>query len=73
MVFLFKAGMLSGQFYLCALGNFVTAVVMAFLQRLGSGWNVGHLLFGAVSAVSFFFPGLKYYRQRKRGEAVAAT
>ncbi|HVK18366.1 MAG TPA: serine/threonine-protein kinase, partial [Fimbriiglobus sp.] len=73
MVFLFKAGTLSGQFYLYALGYFVTAVVMAFLQRLDPAWNVGHLLFGAMSAASFFFPGRQYYRQRKRGEAVATA
>jgi serine/threonine-protein kinase len=68
MVFLFKAGTLSGQFYLYALGYFLTAVAMAFLQRLEPGWNVGHLVFGAMSAASFFFPGRRYYRQRKRGE-----
>jgi serine/threonine-protein kinase len=27
--------------------------------------EVNVLLFGAVSALSFFVPGLKYYRQRK--------
>ena len=71
MVFLFKAGTLSGQFYLYALGYFVTAVVMAVLQRLDPVWNVGHLLFGTMSAASFFFPGRRYYRQRKRGEAAS--
>ena len=60
MVFVFKAGILSGQFYFYALLNFATAAVMAVLPRYGIG------LFGVVSAVSFFFPGLKYYRQRKR-------
>ena len=50
------------------LGYFVTAIVMAFLQRLEPQWNVGHLLFGTMSAASFFFPGLRYYRQRKRGK-----
>lgn len=63
MVFIFKAGTLSGQFYLSAFGYFATAVAMAVLP------GIGHLLFGTVSAVSFFVPGLKYYRQRKRGEA----
>ncbi len=72
MVFLFKAGTLSGQFYLYALGYFVTAIVMALLQRAGPGWNVGHLLFGVMSAASFFFPGLRYYRQRRRGLATTA-
>ncbi|MEO2089732.1 MAG: serine/threonine-protein kinase, partial [Gemmataceae bacterium] len=61
VVFAFKAGTLSGQFYLWALGYFATAVYMAALPQSG------HLVFGLVSAASFFVPGLKYYRQRKRG------
>jgi len=64
MVFVFKAGTLSGQFYLGAAAYFVTAGLMAAFPE------VGHLIFGVVSAVSFFVPGLKYYRQRKRGEAL---
>jgi len=28
--------------------------------------NYGPLLFGLVTAVCFFIPGLKYYRQRQR-------
>jgi hypothetical protein len=40
------------------------------LQR----WNipVGITLFGVVSAGCFFFPGLKYYRQRKANVATHA-
>ena len=63
VVFFVKAGTLSGQFYLAAGAYFVTALVMAVVPQ------VGHLVFGTVSAVTFFVPGLKYYRQRKRGEA----
>ena len=62
MVFFFKAGTLSGQFYLWVLAYFATAVAMAALP------GGGHLLFGVVSALSFFLPGLKYYRLRKRTE-----
>jgi eukaryotic-like serine/threonine-protein kinase len=62
MVFLFKAGTLSGQFYPWVLAYFATAVVMATIP------DYGHLVFGVVSALSFFVPGLKYYRQRKRGQ-----
>jgi serine/threonine-protein kinase len=61
MVFLVKAGTLSGTFYLAAAACFVTAMVMALLPPA-----VGVLLFGAVSALCFFLPGLKYYRQRVR-------
>jgi eukaryotic-like serine/threonine-protein kinase len=60
MVFLVKAGMLSGWFYLASAACFVTAVLMAMFP------DVGLLLFGSVSAVCFFYPGLKYYRQRQQ-------
>ena len=60
MVFLVKAGMLSGWFYVASAACFVTAVLMALFP------SVGVLLFGLVSAVCFFLPGLKYYRQRLR-------
>jgi len=31
--------------------------------------DYGHTLFGFVSGCCFFFPGLKYYRQRLANEA----
>ena len=60
MVFLVKAGILTGTFYLQAAALFATAFFMALppLQPYG------HFIFGAVSATCFFVPGLKYYRQR---------
>jgi serine/threonine-protein kinase len=60
MVFLFKAGTLSGWFYLAAGASFLSAVPIALMP------DYGPLLFGFVSAVFFFLPGLKYYRQRLR-------
>ena len=33
--------------------------------------DYGILLFGVVTAVCFFVPGLKYYRQRLRARAAA--
>jgi serine/threonine-protein kinase len=60
MVFLFKAGTLSGWFYVAAGLCFLTAIPMALFP------SVGPLLFGAVSAVGFLVPGVKYYRQRRR-------
>jgi serine/threonine-protein kinase len=59
MVFVFKAGILSGQFYVWALLNLAVACLMALFP------SVAHLMFGVASAMSFFVPGLKYYRQRK--------
>ena len=63
MVFLVKAGMLSGAFYISAAACFVTAGLMALRPE------VGLFLFGLVSAASFFFPGLKYYRQNVRSQS----
>ncbi len=65
MVFLVKAGMLSGAFYIQALALFLTAAVMAWLQA--RGWRIDIMLFGLVSGGCFFLPGLKYHRQRLRG------
>jgi serine/threonine protein kinase len=59
MVFIVKAGMLSGTFYLQVVALLVTSALMAFLP------HHAHLIFGIVAAACFFFPGLKYYRLRK--------
>jgi serine/threonine-protein kinase len=58
MVFLIKAGILSGSFYIQAGALFATAIAMAHWPRYS------HLTFGIVSAACFFFPGWKYYRRR---------
>jgi serine/threonine-protein kinase len=66
-VFLVKASMLTGTFYLQAAALYATALVMALLER----WNlpVGISLFGIVSAACFFVPGLKFYRRYRGTEA----
>jgi predicted Ser/Thr protein kinase len=63
MVFLAKAGILSGAFYVQALALFCTAGLMALFP------SYAHFIFGVVSAACFFFPGLKYHRQRNRATA----
>jgi serine/threonine-protein kinase len=73
MVFLVKAGTLSGAFYVAAAAFFVTAVVMALLPSLGVDPSYGVLLFGIVSAGCFFCPGLKYYRQRAQANGFGAS
>ncbi len=60
ITFTVKAGMLSGAFYLAAAAEFLAAVPMALFPAYGP------LLFGAVTALCFFVPGLKYHRQRLR-------
>lgn len=65
MVFLVKAGILTGRFYVQSLVLFLTAAVMAMFDRSDMP-PLGISVFGIVSAACFFFPGLKYYRQRVR-------
>lgn len=63
MVFVVKAGILAGIFYVHAGALFSVSVAMAILQR--AGWPYGLTLFGIVSAATFFVPGWKYYRQSR--------
>ena len=63
MTFLVKAGVLTGIFYVAAIVMFATAVVMTLVPQYGV------LIFGFAVAGGFFFPGLKYYRQRRRAES----
>lgn len=67
MTFVVKAGMLTGAFYLSAAAMFLIAVPMALYP------DYGILLFGIVTAVCFFVPGLKYYRQRLRSREAAES
>jgi eukaryotic-like serine/threonine-protein kinase len=67
MVFLVKAGILSGSFYFASAALFLTAGLMAFCPRYGL------TIFGVVSAASFFIPGLKYYLRRGRGQVRLAS
>lgn len=60
MVFLIKAGMLSGAFYIQAGVLFAVSGIMACWPQYG------HAAFGVASAGCFFFPGWKYYRQKLR-------
>ncbi len=80
MVFLIKAGTLSGSFYIQAVALFLTALLMAALPdhrisnvlpgviSLPRGGielpDIGLTIFGFVVAACFFIPGLKYHRQR---------
>jgi serine/threonine-protein kinase len=58
MVFIVKAGMLSGEFYVQAIALLVTAAAMAVFPQYA------HLIFGLVAAACFFVPGFKYRRRR---------
>jgi len=58
-VFIVKAGMFSGAFYIQAAALLATAVVMAIFP------DQAHLIFGFVVALCFFVPGFKYERRRR--------
>ena len=60
MVFLIKAGMLSGVFYLQTIALLLSAAAMA------SAPQYGHLIFGVVSALCFFVPGYQYAARRRK-------
>jgi len=59
IVFIIKAGMLSGVFYIQATALLITALLMAIWPQYG------HLFFGVVAAACFLIPGLKYARRRR--------
>ena len=76
VVFVVKAGILSGAFYLEAAALFATAILMAWWQGSEAAaveWpqrpapTFSLTLYGFISAATFFVPGLKYYLQRENG------
>lgn len=66
IVFLVKAGMLSGSFYIHAMAMFAMSIVMAAMERFWGSPNIAISLFGVASGLAFFLPGLKYYRLQKK-------
>ncbi|MCA9079126.1 MAG: serine/threonine protein kinase [Planctomycetaceae bacterium] len=58
-VFLAKAGILSGEFYLHAVVLFLTAIPMALFPSFAL------TIFGVVSALAFFLSGLKFHQLKK--------
>ncbi len=58
-VFIGKAGVLSGEFYIQAIVMFLCAIPMALFP------HVGITLFGIASALTFFIPGWKFHRELK--------
>lgn len=59
-VFVAKAGILTGEFYIHAAVLFATSIAMAVFP------SIGLTLFGLVSAGTFFVPGWKFHRQEGR-------
>jgi serine/threonine-protein kinase len=63
MVFLVKAGILSGHFYVHSAAMFLTAIIMMIKPECDM------IVFGVCSAGCFFLAGLKYYRRKRQGIA----
>jgi eukaryotic-like serine/threonine-protein kinase len=66
-VFLVKAGILSGKFYVQAAALFAISGVMAVLHRTPQ-YDYGLTVFGVTMGLCFFLPGWKYWRQRVRAD-----
>ena len=66
MAFVIKAGILSGSFYLYAIALFICGFVMAIQKAVLPEGDCSMIVFGVTSAACFFFPGLKYYRRKRR-------
>ena len=58
MVFLAKAGILSGQFYLAVAALFATAAAMVYVPESGM------LLYGLTLGLCYFIPGWIFHRRR---------
>jgi serine/threonine-protein kinase len=72
-VFLVKAGILSGHFYVQAAILFASTPLMAWIQQHAAQNNTldySISIFGLLAGASFFFPGLKYHRQRQARRVV---
>jgi len=63
MVFLVKAGILAGQFYIHSAIMMATAICMMLVPQYDM------IIFGVASAGCFFHAGLKYYRRKQQGIA----
>jgi len=62
IVFFVKAGMLSGEFYIYSALMFLTAIPMALFPFFSQP------IFGLMTAICFFIPGLKYHTQSIKGK-----
>ena len=60
MVFLVKAGMFTGAFYIQTAALLIASVLMTLYPP----W--AHLIFGIVGGGCFFIPGYQYARRRRR-------
>jgi serine/threonine-protein kinase len=64
-IFIAKAGILSGKFYIQGVVLYATSILMAFLQR-SPRYDYGLTILGIVLGACFFVPGLISHQQRRR-------
>ena len=64
--FFTKAGILSGEFYPPAIALYLTTIPMSLWPEYCQ------LIFGTVSALCFFIPGLKYHKLRLRSRLASS-
>jgi len=62
MMFIAKAGMLSGEFYLYGALNFVALVPMAISATFMPDWHFNQLILAAVAPLGFIIPGFRYHK-----------
>ncbi|MGB1926890.1 MAG: hypothetical protein ACPHL6_10175 [Rubripirellula sp.] len=67
MVFVIKASMFHGVFYVQAAALLISAIAMSVFPQHG------HLFFGITSALCFFIPGYKYARIRRKNRGLRTT
>ncbi len=63
-VFVAKAGILSGTFYIQGVAMLAVSLVMAMMRTPGQP-DLGLTVYGLATAACFFIPGWKYWRQRE--------
>ena len=68
MMFVAKAGMLSGEFYIYAALNFLAVIPMAWSMTMFPAWHLNQLILAFFASLGFVLPGIRYYRQARRLE-----
>lgn len=65
MMFVTKAGMLSGEFYIYAALNFFAVIPMAWSMTMFPTWHFNQLVLAVFASLGFILPGIRYYRQAR--------
>lgn len=66
MMFVAKAGMLSGEFHIYAALNFLAVIPMAWSMNMFPAWHLNQLILAVFASLGFVLPGIRYYRQARR-------